>query len=192
MPDTHDERGGDEAAVRIAAMLKAYREDGDDEAVEIVHSGLYLTIGDLRELVRDRQQLAAATAPAEKAEAERDELRIDRDRCITREIVAKIEARQLRARLAKLGEPETQLRIIGPSGLVYTPTERDLEHRADWLPGVRLEERQVYPTPWRVAPDAAQDGLSATETLQDPFGVAFHGNTSSITPQGLSEAEVSE
>lgn len=37
--------------------------------------------------------------------------------------------------------------------------------------------------------DAAQDGRSATETLRDPFGVAFHGNTSSILPQGLSGEE---
>jgi hypothetical protein len=111
-----------------------------------------------------RKQLAAATARAEKAEA----------------------------LVAELGEPETEQRIIGVSGRVYTPTEFDLPHRADWMPGVRLEERQVYPTPWRVAADAAQDGLSATETLQDPFGVAFYGNVSSITPQGLSEAEASE
>jgi hypothetical protein len=94
--------------------------------------------------------------------------------------------------LSAIGEPETEQRIIGVSGRVYTPTEFDLPHRADWMPGVRLEERQVYPTPWRVAADAAQDGLSATETLQDPFGVAFYGNVSSITPQGLSEAEASE
>lgn len=87
--------------------------------------------------------LAAANERAETAERERDEAR---------------------SRMGELGEAETEQRIVTPSGLAYEPTLRDLENQDWWLPGVRLEERQVYPTPWRVAADTPGTGLSATET----------------------------
>lgn len=57
----------------------------------------------------------------------------------------------LRGRLAMLGEPELQHRLIGVSGEAHTPTERDLAHPDQWLPGVLHEVRDVYPTPWRAA-----------------------------------------
>lgn len=135
MPDTHDERGGDKPTgapvkpwwemplgeEREVAKWNACWPDFDcdhdhDEGDRILRG---------RELNELREQLATATARAEKAEA----------------------------RLAELGEWETEQRIIGVSGLASTPTQFDLEHRADWCPGVRLEERQVHATPWRVVAD---------------------------------------
>jgi hypothetical protein len=50
-----------------------------------------------------------------------------------------------------LGKPELQHRLIGVSGDAHTPTERDLAMSDDWLPEVRHEVRDVYPTPWRPA-----------------------------------------
>lgn len=78
----------------------------------------------------------AWTAAEEAADAIRD---------LTREV------ERLRGKLAGLGEPELQHRIIGVSGEAHTPTEWDLAHKDDWLPGVRHEVRDVYPTPWRPA-----------------------------------------
>lgn len=64
---------------------------------------------------------------------------------------------QLRAERALLGPGEVQHRVVTPGGLIYPPSERDLAHRADWLPGVRLEQRMVYGTPWVDADQHAGD-----------------------------------
>jgi hypothetical protein len=145
MPDTHDDGRVplrqrsipdqlDHFGDKLGGLLDGANLDRD---MLIVIGAAVVNLGAIAAQLRKQgDQLAAATARAEKAEA----------------------------RVAELGEPETEQRIIGVSGRVYTPTEFDLPHRADWLPGVRLEERQVYPTRWRVVADAAQDGLSATET----------------------------
>lgn len=125
-----------------------------------------------------RADLADATARADATEAELgrvnkradflddalDGMRQQSIEAVKARNEATARAEKAEARLAELGERETEQRIIGDSGLPSTPTQFDLEHRADWCPGVRLEERQVYATPWHVAADAAQDGLSATET----------------------------
>lgn len=221
MPDTHDERGGDEnAALAVAQYADRYaayadgRSDADPGQMPV--EAMWRVRQQLRDL---REQLAAATAHAQTAHdqvaelgaavvelrAERDAataraeanavvhdrwkaMRIERDKATARAEKAEALNRELarsnlrhmeklgterdaavkraqetEARLAEFGKPETEQRIIGVSGLASTPTRFDLEHRADWLPGVRLEERQVYPTPWRLAADTAQDGPSATE-----------------------------
>jgi hypothetical protein len=78
-------------------------------------------------------------------------------------------AEKAEARLAKLGEAEIEQRIIGVSGVAhYAPTEWDLAHWHEWLPGVRLEEREVHPTPWRPAAHATGTALSASETDATP------------------------
>lgn len=116
----------------------------------------------------DGAELAAANERAETAER-RDAIQTEAIRA------AKGLARcwqqlaeEAQARLAELGEAETEQRIVTPSGLAYEPTLQDLENQDWWLPGVRLEERQVYPTPWRVAADATAAALSATETGAAP------------------------
>lgn len=124
------------------------------------------------DVVRERDQGRAAAI----VYAANDKLRAERD--------------EARARLAELGEAEPEQRIVTPSGLVYEPTLRDLENQRWWLPGVRLEERQVYPTPWRVADDAAQDGRSATETDADgsqAHGDGSHSSATAETPQEAAE-----
>lgn len=56
-----------------------------------------------------------------------------------------------RAERVGLGGAEHQLRIVTPSGPVHSFTQRDLDDRANWLPGVRLEQRTVYGTQWEPA-----------------------------------------
>lgn len=60
---------------------------------------------------------------------------------------------QSRAERAALGDAEHQWRIVTPSGPVHSFTQRDLDDRANWLPGVRLEQRTVYGTRWEPAED---------------------------------------
>jgi len=120
---------------------------------------------------------------------------VDRWLCYASELENKLgderqRAEKAEARLAELGEPEVEQRLVSPTGLVYEPTLRDLENQAHWLPGVRLEERQVYPTPWRVTPDAAQEARSATETAEGSVQASgseleFEGRSA-----GLSEPEL--
>jgi len=160
MPDTHNERGG----------------DADPYDWDPVYAAA--TIAELR------KQLAAATARAESATVLPERWRAliaERDAAVdawsAQQDIIEAERRRAEkaeARLAELGEPETEQRIIGDSGLASTPTQFDLEHRADWCPGVRLEERQVYATPWCVAPDAAQEARSATLRAED--GVQASGS----------------
>lgn len=115
-------------------------------------------------------------------------LKADRDAATAR-------TKKAEARLAELGDPETEQRVIGVSGLAYTPTELDLQHRSEWRPGVWLEERQVYPTPWREVPAATSadwtdvgDGWSSRrpdaslDRLRGPF-------TGLLGPLGI-EADV--
>lgn len=64
---------------------------------------------------------------------------------------AAAELEKLRTEREPLGAGEVQQRVVTPGGLIYPPSERDLDHRADWLPGVRLEQRTVYGTPWESA-----------------------------------------
>lgn len=59
-----------------------------------------------------------------------------------------VELDDLRAERELLGAGEVQQRIVTPGGLIYPPSERDLANRDHWLPGVRLEQRTVYGTPW--------------------------------------------
>ncbi len=68
---------------------------------------------------------------------------------------------KLRAERELLGAGEVQHRIVTPGGLIYPPSERDLANRAHWLPGVRLEQRTIYGTPWEPADPqrAAHKGL---------------------------------
>lgn len=62
-----------------------------------------------------------------------------------------VELDELRAERDLLGAGEIQQRIVTPDGLIYPPSERDLALRDHWLPGVRLERRTVYGTPWEPA-----------------------------------------
>lgn len=62
---------------------------------------------------------------------------------------AAAELKRLRAERELLGPAEVQQRVVTPGGLICPPSERDLAHRANWLPGVRLEQRTVYGTPWK-------------------------------------------
>lgn len=59
-----------------------------------------------------------------------------------------VELEELRTERELLGAGEVQQRIVTPGGLIYPPSERDLANRGHWLPGVRLEKRMVYGTPW--------------------------------------------
>lgn len=61
------------------------------------------------------------------------------------------ELEQLRAEHTALGRAEHQWRIVTPNGPVHSFTQRDLDDHANWLPGVRLEQRTVYGTPWEPA-----------------------------------------
>lgn len=61
------------------------------------------------------------------------------------------ELKQLRAERAALGGAEHQWRIITPNGPTCSFTQRDLDDHANWLPGVRLEQRTVYGTQWEPA-----------------------------------------
>lgn len=76
------------------------------------------------------------------------------------------ELEQLRAERADLGDAEHQWRIVTPNGPVHSFTQRDLDDRANWLPGVRLERRTVYGTTWEPADDAAQDFNSSGSTQE--------------------------
>lgn len=58
---------------------------------------------------------------------------------------------QLRTEHTALGRAEHQLRIVSPNGPIHSFTQRDLDDHANWLPGVRLEQRTVYGTPWEPA-----------------------------------------
>lgn len=66
-----------------------------------------------------------------------------------RDLVREVE--RLRGLTANLGDPELQHRLIDVNGNAHIPTEWDLAHEGDWLPGVRHEVRNVYPTAWRPA-----------------------------------------
>jgi hypothetical protein len=206
MPDTHDDGSGGNTA-RIAAFLNAYRGDVEDEPIEHVNSDVYLTIGDLRGLVRDREQLAAATARVEKAEAT----------------------------LAELGEPTVEWAVRGYRDLLDRPIDIPMPEDTarqgiaeDWSVGhtrLSLLTRTAYrEPPWRPVacrscgttdrvlgdpplcsncamygptyrgvacwpPVPHQGGLSEPVEPSEVSGGAFHGNSSSITPQGLSEPE---
>lgn len=59
-----------------------------------------------------------------------------------------VELDGLRTEREMLGTGEVQQRIVTPGGLIYPPSERDLANRGHWLPGVCLERRTVYGTPW--------------------------------------------
>lgn len=72
------------------------------------------------------------------------------------------EVERLRAGRPVLGDAEHQLRIVTPNGPTYSFTQRDLDDHANWLPGVRLEWRTVYGTPWEPA-DPQQ--MQATDQL---------------------------
>lgn len=61
------------------------------------------------------------------------------------------ELERLRAEHTALGRAEHQWRIVTPNGPTYSFTQRDLDDHANWLPGVRLEQRTVYGTPWEPA-----------------------------------------
>lgn len=78
----------------------------------------------------------AWTAAKDAADAIRD---------LTREV------ERLRGLLEGLGEPELQHRLINADGDAYTPTDWDLAMSDGWLPSIRHEVRDVYPTPWRPA-----------------------------------------
>lgn len=198
MPDSHDDGRVplrqrsipdqlDHFGNKLGGLLDRANLDRD---MLIVIGAAVVNLGAIAAQLRKQgEQLAAATARAEKAERQfnlvRSLNRLAKANAV--ELHAQLDA--ARARIAELGEPEVERRIIGVSGRVYTPTEFDLPHRADWVPGVRLEERQVYPTPWRVAPDAAQDGLSEPVERSETSGGAFHGNTSATASAGLSEPE---
>lgn len=62
-----------------------------------------------------------------------------------------VELDELRTERELLGAGEVQQHIVTPGGLIYPPSERDLALRDHWLPGVRLERRTVYGTPWEPA-----------------------------------------
>lgn len=62
-----------------------------------------------------------------------------------------VELDELRAEHTALGRAEHQWRIVTPNGPTYSFTQRDLDDHANWLPGVRLEQRTVYGTPWEPA-----------------------------------------
>lgn len=55
---------------------------------------------------------------------------------------------RMREKLAKLDDAEFQWRIVAPDGRTLAPSAFDLANRDQWLPGVRLERRTVYGTPW--------------------------------------------
>lgn len=59
-----------------------------------------------------------------------------------------VELDELRAERELLGAGEVQQRIVTFGGMICPPSERDLANRDHWLPGVRLERRTVYGTPW--------------------------------------------
>jgi len=166
-------------------------EQAQDGAVELTLTAIRRraltasTYAEWHQVARDVETLikllAAATERADLAEAQVTEVQAERNEWQRRaqrgHVVAEVlradlaaataRAEKAEARLTELGEPEVEQRIVSPSGQVYEPTLRDLENQAHWLPGTRLEERQVYPTPWRVGADAAPDGQSATETGGD-------------------------
>jgi hypothetical protein len=139
-----------------------------------------------------RNELAAANERAEKAEVEVGRL-VNLNRDLARSTMRHMEKignerDEARARLAGLGEAETEQRIIGVSGVAhYAPTEWDLAHRHEWLPGVRLEEREVHPTPWRPAADATGTALSATETEDNGPPVSVDAANSSANAAGPSQ-----
>lgn len=62
-----------------------------------------------------------------------------------------VELDELRTERSALGGAEHQWRIVTPNGPTYSFTQRDLDDRANWLPGVRLEQRTVYGTSWEPA-----------------------------------------
>lgn len=55
---------------------------------------------------------------------------------------------RMREELAKLDDAEFQWRIVAHDGRTLAPSAFDLANRDQWLPGVRLERRTVYGTPW--------------------------------------------
>lgn len=57
-----------------------------------------------------------------------------------------------------LGKPELQHRLINSDGDAYTPTDWDLAMSDGWLPSIRHEVRDVYPTAWRPADGTTEGG----------------------------------
>lgn len=102
---------------------------------------------------------------------------------------AAAELKQLRAQCEPLGAGEVQQRIVTPGGLSHSPSERDLAMRDDWLPGVRLEQRTVYGTPWEPAEDPPWtdhgDGWKSRRPTLSDFQGPFTGL---LGPFGVDDA----
>lgn len=162
MPDTHDERGGDAGVGRKPRIVPELTEELLRTIPVPIAAAVWQLM--LREKLRD-QQLAAATARAEKAEAERREdvaaARRERDE-------AKAETANLSACL--------MLMMVRYGNQTF--------HEGDVKRAAELMAAMVA--------DAPQDGLSATETAEDGVqgsGVELEfGNGSA----GLSEPEATE
>jgi hypothetical protein len=74
-----------------------------------------------------------------------------RDGLIAENCDLRTELEQAQARLADLGDPEVEHRIIGVTGEAHAPTWRDMTLNDGWLPGVMHELRDVYASQWRPA-----------------------------------------
>jgi hypothetical protein len=161
------------AADAIHAFYAAHPEnESEDDAIRVLlAAALPLYEQQLRE------QLAAANERAETAEKRASTLTAVRDLAASAVKRYHWQRDEAQARLAELGEAETQQRIVGVNGTSHPTTERDLENRDLWVPGVRLEERQVYATPWRdaKAADATAAAHSATQTDELEFDAPAHG-----------------
>jgi len=231
MSDTHDERGGDEAASEVVGLLRSlsrtkitpetvtqhlidrwYREKGEylDEIRQLQKQlaattaraakweSVYRQLHDDRDQWQDAAVKAAderdaATARAESATVLPERWRAliaERDAAVRRAQEAEAERDELREYVAALNEAQISLQSssfeVGwwkgfkamPTAGVHTQVLLDTVEYADELRALNVAAA--------VAPDAAQEARSATETAEDTSGGAFQGNICSILPESLS------
>lgn len=112
------------------------------------------------EITRLAVKLAAANEQVQKAEAEREKLRIDRDHCVAREVSKGLEARQMRRERDEARELARVsldiLRNVSDEPMRELYGVDDMDEMPDWFTG--------YGKPGDADPaDAAQDGRSATD-----------------------------
>jgi hypothetical protein len=171
MPDTHDEHGGDESAAdRMLALCQEHVAELGSVIVEL------------------RAECAAATARAEKAEAERD-LAVAHDRqpystAWAYEQVCRVE-REQRARAEK-AELLTY-RIVGAIEMAYglnSYVELEPGETAPAIESLWAEVREIR----GLTPTALGEGLSATQRDEDGVQVSREGSNSSASAVRASEA----
>jgi hypothetical protein len=188
MPDTHDERQDLRSpSGRFANFLKASEQWGPDLLLGTYSRGLpeiVVALGDMRGTYADlrqvRQQLAAATARAEKVEVERDGHRVRQREA--EDALAMLLAREggsVEFSVAEMTSFSRRGSFVS-SRNIATGGERLAYVTAASKPGSSRSETA----------NAAQEAHGATETAEEGAQASREGSNSSATTAGLSGREL--